>query len=95
MSINDDEIKPPQKVLSDIFIPANYAKNNGSISTGNKNSSSSTLGEPSLILGDWLYLGNRYHAKSRDILEQLQITHIINITGLQVLVAHFLFINRL
>ena len=85
MSINE-EIRAPIKALSDIFIPANHdaaPSNNATINTGNKDSSSSPLrNEPSLILGDWLYLGNRWHAKSRDVMEQLQITHVLNITGL-------------
>ena len=87
-----EEIHAPTKGLSDIFIPANDNQNNGTINTGNKNSSSSTLGEPSLILGDWLYLGNRYHAKSRDIMEQLQITHVLNITGLIQLVSDYIIV---
>eukprot|EP01084_Bolivina_argentea_P111470 198855_1 len=43
---------------------------------------SETLGSPSLILGDWLYLGNRSHALSQEVLTTLKITHILNITAL-------------
>merc|ERR1712048_161667 len=40
------------------------------------------LGQPSLILGDWLYLGNRTHAHCKELLERLGITHILNISKL-------------
>lgn len=80
MALSDLELKAPKMQLSDIFIPADKAKQD-LVNQPTNNSSSSTLGEPSMILGDWLYLGNRYHAKSREMLEQLQITHVLNITG--------------
>eukprot|EP01084_Bolivina_argentea_P195346 335137_1 len=80
MSINSNDVKPCKMRLSDIIVPVKKAKKNVALTMVNS-ASSSTLSAPSVILDDWLYLGNRYHAKSRDMLEQLKITHVLNITA--------------
>ena len=41
---------------------------------------------PTLILNyengeDFLYLGDKYHAKNKNLLDELKITHILNVTS--------------
>eukprot|EP01083_Nonionella_stella_P001396 4009_1 len=79
-SNDDNPIKAPKIKVSDIFVPAAADAQNIITETPNT-STSSTLGDPSIILDDWLYLGNRWHSQSRDLLQRLNITHVLNITA--------------
>lgn len=36
---------------------------------------------PGAVLGTWLYIGDQFHAKDRELLRGLGITHVVNATG--------------
>ena len=70
----------PSMQLSDIVVSVKEERSD-SVDVRNL-TEKQCLGEISLILDDWLYLGNRTHAHCKDLLDRLQITHILNVSQL-------------
>ena len=83
--VNGIAIVPPSKTVSDILVdpaeisaktPTNLSNdivNLGRVMGGNQSM-------PSLIVTDWMYLGNRTHSGNIHIAKGLGITHILNVT---------------
>ena len=74
-----EDVEPPTKGLRDILAFEHVPKSHPNPSK--RPPISSVHNPPNEILGGWLYLGNHMHAKSKDVIDALQITHILNVTS--------------
>lgn len=85
VSALDEELPEtlPSKKLSDIVVDrdAEMQLTQDKISSlGHATVNAKAAGMPSEIVGDWMYLGNLTHAAARNVVAELGITHILNVS---------------